>query len=170
MYYNVIQQFILTLGNLDAILAKATEQATTRGYSVDNFMTQRLAPDMLPFARQVPIACDAAKAAAEMLSGKPAPKLADDQKTVAELRERIENTLVYLRTIQPGDFAEVTDSTVIKMTYPMGKAMLAPDALMSRWVPNFYFHVSMTYAILRSGGIALGKMDYLGPIKLFDAQ
>lgn len=63
MYYRVIQQFIFSLGNLDAILTKATEQATARVYSVDNFMTQRLAPDMLPFARQVQIACDAAKAA-----------------------------------------------------------------------------------------------------------
>ncbi len=157
MYYRVIQQFIFTLGNLNTILGKASEQATARGYSADNFMTQRLAPDMLPFARQVQIACDAAKAAGSLLTGRAAPKFEDTEKTVAELQERIAQTLSYLNTIGANDFGHIADDTVIKVPFPAGKAMLAPDAMMQRWLPNFFFHVSMTYAILRKAALCWAR-------------
>lgn len=103
------------------------------------------------------------------MTGKAAPRFEDTETTIAELQVRIANTLTFLNSIGPNDFDAVTDTTVVKMTFPAGKAMLAPDAMFSRWMPNFFFHVSMTYAILRGSGIALGKMDYLGKIAIFDA-
>ena len=169
MYYETIRQFAKTLGNLDAILEKATVQATERGYPVDNFMTARLAPDMLPFARHVLIAADTAKAAAAAFSGKEAPRYEDNEKTVAELRARIAKTLAWFETLQPEDFAKTRADTVVRIPYPPGKTMLAQDALFSRAIPNFYFHVTTAYDLLRAGGITIGKTDYLGERKMSDA-
>ena len=169
MYYETIRQLHKSLGNLDAILAKATTQAAERGYPVDNFMTARLAPDMLPFPVQVTIACDVAKFAGAVLAGKEVPKFPDGEKTVAELRERIGKTLAFLDTLQPGDFARLKADTIVPIPYPPGKAMHAQDALFSRTIPNFYFHMVTAYALLRHGGITIGKMDYLGELKMFDA-
>jgi hypothetical protein len=168
MYAALLAQFQFTLANLDAILAKAEAHAESRSFPVDNFMALRLAPDMLPFWRQVTIACDVAKAAAAAYARIDAPKFEDNETTVAQLRERIAKTLAFLATISPEQYT-IADDDVVRVPFPPGKAMLARDAALSRSVPNFFFHVSMAYAILRAGGVNIGKMDYLGPIKLFDA-
>lgn len=169
MYYATIQQLNKTLGNLDAILGKATEHAAARNFPVDNFMNARLAPDMLPFSRQILIACDTAKFVAASLAGQDAPKFDDDEKTVADLRARIAKTTAYLATFHAADFAQVTEVTPIKVPYPAGKKMLAQAAILSRALPNFFFHVTTAYALLRAGGIPLGKTDYLGALEMFDA-
>jgi len=169
MYYAVVQQFIRTLRNLDAILVKATKYAETRKFDPNVFCTMRLAPDMLPFTRQVQIACDTAKRTAAGLSGKEAPVHEDNEKTLDELRARIASCVAYLETFKPEDFAHVTDKTVVKVPNPPGKALYAPDALLGRSVPNFFFHVTTAYALLRAGGVEIGKLDFLGPLPLFDA-
>jgi hypothetical protein len=167
MFHPVIRQFAKTLRNLDAILVKATAYAEARKFPVDNFLTQRIAPDMLPFSRQVQIACDAAKAAAGGISGREVPKFADEEKTFAELRERIAKTVALLDSFKPEDFAK-SATMLVKVPNPPGKVMHAEASLLSRSLPNFFFHVVTAYAILRAGGVEIGKRDYLGELELLD--
>jgi hypothetical protein len=169
MYYLVIRQFARTLKNLDACLVKAQKYAETRGFDVNNMVQSRLAPDMLPFVAQVRIACDNAKMAAANLAGKPAPKHEDTETTFEELRARIGKALAFLDGCTEADFAKVTPEQVIKLHYPAGKALRANDYLVGRQIPNFYFHVATAYDILRSNGVDVGKMDYLGELPLIDA-
>jgi hypothetical protein len=122
---------------------------------------------MLPFASQVRIACDSAKAAAANLSGKPAPKHEDTETTMEELRARIGKCLAVLEGYSAADFAAVEADTLIKMPNPAGKGLRAEDYLVARQIPNFYFHVSMAYALLRHGGVDVGKADFLGLGDLF---
>jgi hypothetical protein len=169
MYHLAIRQFARSLKNLDAVLDKATAYAAARKFDVNNFCSARLAPDMLPFLAQVRIACDNAKAAAALLSGKEAPRHEDNETTVAELRGRIAKCLAYLETFTAADFERTNAQTVVKLTNPKGKALHAEEYLFVRQIPNFYFHVVTAYAILRHGGVDLGKADYLGPLPVFDA-
>jgi len=169
MYFAVIQQFQRTLVALDAILGKAILHAETKKFSPDNFCTARLAPDMLPFTRQIQIACDSAKRATAGLTGKEAPVHEDTEQTMAQLRERIQKCLAYLATFRSEDFAKVSAKTEVKLPNPPGKAMHADDALLARSVPNFFFHVMVAYALLRAGGVEIGKLDFLGDLPpMFD--
>lgn len=168
MYFPMIKQFQRTLTALDAILGKAVAHAEARKFSPDNFCTSRLAPDMLPFSRQIQIACDSAKRAGALLSGKEAPAHEDNETTMAQLRERIQKCLAFLGTLREEDFAKVTAKTVVPLPNPPGKAMHAEDALLARAVPNFFFHVTTAYAILRAGGVEIGKLDFLGDLPMFD--
>src|SRR5437764_15170250 len=104
MEYLLVRQFVRSLKNLDAILAKAQKHAETRKFDPDNYFGLRLFPDMLPFSAQVRIACDTAKATAANLSGKEAPKHEDNEKTFAELRARIAKCLAYLDTFTESAF------------------------------------------------------------------
>lgn len=169
MYFVTIQQFAKTLKNLDHCLDKATAFAESKKFDVNNFCTQRLAPDMFPMARQIQIACDVAKTAAGQLSGTEAPKFEDKETTIPELRERIRKTHAFLESLNEDSYKKTTTTTPVKLTHTPGKAMQAQDLLLSRATPNFFFHVSMTYALLRAGGVDLGKKDYLGELKLIDA-
>lgn len=169
MYQVIVSQFRKTLGNLDGILAKAVAHAEARGFDPNAFCAERLAPDMFSLTRQVQIACDGAKGIAAALTGREAPKLADDEKTIAELRARIGKTIAFLDSLAPADFEKVSAKTVVKLPYPPGKAMHADAALVGRYVPNFFFHVTTAYAILRKSGVAIGKTDYLGDLPMFDA-
>lgn len=169
MYYLAIRQFARTLKNLDQVLNKADEYALARGFDVNNFINMRLAPDMLPLVVQVRIACDNAKAAAAGLSGRPAPKHEDNETNMEELHGRIGKCLAFLDSLSEADFAATTADTVVPLAYPAGKALRAEEYLFGRQIPNFYFHVVTTYDILRSGGVPLGKGDYLGELGLIDA-
>jgi uncharacterized protein len=169
MYFAVVQQFIRTLNALDHLLGKAVAHADAKKFNVDNFMTARIAPDMLPFPFQVRVACDTAKRATAMLTGKEAPVHEDSEKTVAELRERIQKCLGFLKSFKDGDFKSVDPKATFKLQNPAGKAMHIDDALITRSVPNFYFHVSMAYALLRAGGVDVGKYDFFGDLPMFDA-
>jgi uncharacterized protein len=168
MYYTAIQQFARTLRNLDAILVKAEAYAKARGFNADNFLTARLAPDMLPFANQIRIACDTAKGAAQALSGKELPKHEDNEATFAELRGRIAKCLGVLEGVSAADFASTKPDAVIKMPNRPGKGMKADEYLWHRQIPNFYFHVTTAYALLRKGGVEIGKTDFLGPLDIVD--
>lgn len=168
MSFEVIRQFKATLSNLDALLDKAQAYAEAHKFSVDNFMTERLAPDMLPFAVQVRIACDTAKGTAATLAGVEAPRHADDETTVADLRGRIGKCVAYLETFKAEDFAGKAPDRVVKVTYPPGKGMYASEYLYARQIPNFFFHVTTAYALLRRGGMPIGKGDYLGDLTIID--
>jgi hypothetical protein len=169
MYYLAIRQFARTLTNLDAILGKANSYAEARKFDVNNYCTSRLFPDMLPLTNQIRISTDMAKAAAANLSGKEAPKFEDNEKTFEELRARLRRCISYLEGFSPADFEKVTSKTVIKIAFPQGKALHADEYLFGRQIPNFFFHVTTAYNLLRQGGAEIGKLDFIGPLDLLDA-
>lgn len=150
------------LGNLDSFLTKAEGHASAKKFDVNNFVGMRLAPDMLPFVRQVLIACDAAKNGIARLSGVEAPKFADDETTFAQLHTRIANTLTYLNSVPVGSIDGTDDKDI---TFPVGKdatRTMKGEAYLKHWMlPNMYFHVTMAYALLRQGGVELGKGQFL---------
>ena len=169
MYYLAVRQFVKTLKSLDHILDKAMKHAQAKNFDVNNFVGARLFPDMLPFATQVRIACDNAKSTAALLTGKEAPKHEDNEKTIEELRARIGKCLAYVETFSAADFEKTNAKTIIKIPNPKGKALYAEEYLFGRQLPNFFFHVTTAYNILRLGGVDLGTMDYLGAFNLLDA-
>jgi hypothetical protein len=157
-----------TLKNLDAVLDKAIKQAEARKYDVNNFCAARLYPDMLPFIAQVRIACDHAKSAAANLAGKEPPRHEDNETTVADLRARIAKCLAYLDTLTASDFEKTKPDTLIRLPNRPGKAIPAEEYLLARQIPNFYFHATTAYDLLRHGGIEIGKSDFLGPLGFID--
>jgi hypothetical protein len=167
--YPVIKQFARTLRNLDAVLEKAIKYAEARKFDVNNFCTARIYPDMLPFVFQVRNACDQAKTAAANLSGKEAPKHEDTEKTVPELRERIAKCVAYLDTFTAADFEKTKADTMIRLANRPGKAIPAAEYLYARQIPNFFFHATTAYDLLRQGGVEVGKGDFLGPLGFVDA-
>jgi hypothetical protein len=169
MYYLAIRQFVRTLKNLDVIVGKAVSHAEARKFDVNNFFGLRLAPDMLPFANQIRIATDMAKAAAANLGGKEAPKFDDNEKTIEELRGRIHKCISYLEGFSPADFEKVSSKTIVKIPFPQGKALHADEYLFGRQIPNFFFHVTTAYNLLREGGVEVGKLDFIGPLELLEA-
>jgi hypothetical protein len=157
-----------TLKNLDAILDKATKQAEARKFDENNFCASRLFPDMLPFIAQVRIACDHAKSTAANLAGKEPPRHEDNETTVADLRGRIAKCLAYLDTLTASDFEKTKPETLIRLPNRPGKAIPAEEYLLARQLPNFFFHATTAYDLLRHGGIEIGKSDFLGPLGFID--
>jgi uncharacterized protein len=154
--------FKATLGNLSHILDKGAAYAEARKFDPAVLLQFRLAPDMLPFTRQVLIACDGPKNGMARISGVEAPKFEDNEATFPELKARIQKTLDYLASIPP----ERIDGTEDKdITFPIGRdktRTMKAEAYLKHWVlPNFFFHVTTAYAILRNNGVELGKSDYL---------
>jgi hypothetical protein len=169
MYYLTIRQFVRTLKNLDGILDKAVQHAKSHNFDANNYCTSRLAPDMLPFPAQIRIACDMAKAAGANLAGKEAPKFEDNESTFDQLRERISKTIAFLDTISEKDVAGTNSQKVVKIPFPQGKAVLVDEYVLGRQIPNFFFHVTTAYALLRAGGVPVGKGDFIGNLNLLDA-
>ena len=102
------------------------------------------------------------------LAGKEAPKHEENETTMEDLRGRIAKCIGFLDTLKEGDFAQTKPDTVIKLAFPKGKAALAQEYLIGRQLPNFFFHVTTAYALLRAGGVELGKGDFIGQINLLD--
>ena len=169
MYYLAVRQFVRTLKNLDHILDKTMKHAQAKKFDVNNFLEARLFPDMLPFVAQIRIACDRAKTTAAQLAGKEPPQHEDNEKTMEELRGRIGKCLAYLESFTAADFEKTNAKTIVKLPNPKGKALYAEEYLFGRQIPNFFFHVTTAYNILRQGGVEIGKSDYLGTLNLVDA-
>ncbi len=165
--FECIPQFAKMLRNLDNCLEKATAHAKTKSFEVDVLAQARLAPDQYPLARQIQVACDAAKFAAAYLSGKEAPKHPDTEKTVPELRQRLQTCISYLETIKEGDLAGC-DERKIAPAWLKGKWLRGDQYLVQGAIPNFYFHVTTAYSILRHNGVDVGKMDYMGSLPVRD--
>jgi hypothetical protein len=164
MYQATIPQFIKMLGNLTPMLDKAVKHAETKKYDVSVLLSSRLAPDQYPFIRQIQIACDTAKGFAARMSGQEPPKHEDNEKTLDEVRHRIHKTVQYLQTIKAEQFKD-SEKRPIRLSFMEGKAMTGFDYATEMAIPNFYFHVTTAYAILRHNGIDVGKMDFLGQLK-----
>ncbi len=146
-----------------AILDKAEAHAKARKFDPNNYLSMRLAPDMFPLTRQIQAFCDHAKIASFRLAGATPPAMEDKETTIDELRARIEATLGLLKTID----AKAVDSAVDRdMVFPVGPAnkmkMQGPNYLMHFALPNFYFHLTTAYDILRSAGVEIGKRDFMG--------
>lgn len=160
MYYQSIQQMAKMIGGLSAQLDKAQAYAESRKFDVQNLLASRLAPDMFPLLKQVQVVCDTSKFAAARLSGREAPSHPDTEQTLAELKGRIEHTLDYLRSFSEDDFAGADDRKVV-LNFMPDKYLLGSEYLQSFSLPNFYFHLTTAYAILRHNGVELGKQDYM---------
>lgn len=153
------------LRNLDGWLAKATAHAEAKKYDTAVLVQTRLVPDMFPFARQIQSACDSAKYAAARVAGKEPPSHPDTETTFPELSARIAKVVAYLDTFTADDFRDV-DSRTVTLPRWEGKSMTAVDYLVEHALPNFYFHITTAYAILRQVGVDVGKRDYLGSLTL----
>jgi uncharacterized protein len=153
------------LTNLSAILDKAAAHAAAKKYDSVVLAQSRLYPDMHPLTRQVQIACDTAKGAAARLAGVEVPKHEDTETTLDELKQRIAKTLDFLKTLSD-DQINGADGRTIEIKFPNGAwKFTAVSYLTDFVVPNFYFHVSMVYALLRERGVEIGKTDFLGAIQ-----
>ena len=159
--HETIQLFAKTLGNLEKWMDKADESAKARSFEVDVLAQARLAPDQFSFVQQVQAACDQAKYAAAYLGGKQAPSHPDTEQTMAELRERIRKCASFLASVPEKDFAGAEDRKVAP-PWLGGRWLHGRDYLVHVAVPNFFFHATTAYAILRHNGVPLGKMDYVG--------
>lgn len=153
------------LGNLDGWLDKAAAHAAEKKFDVKVLLGSRLAPDMFPLMRQVQLACDNAKYLAARTAGVEAPAHPDSEETVDDLRRRIATVVTYLEGFAAGDFAGAEDRRVSLPRWE-GKSMTGTESLFEHVLPNFFFHFTTAYAILRHNGVPLGKRDYLGPLPL----
>ncbi|MNF34879.1 hypothetical protein D3C85_785760 [compost metagenome] len=162
MYQASVPVFIRQLGNLSTILGLAASDAETRKIDPSVLLNARLAPDMFPLSRQVQIACDGASAGTALLAGIDAPSCADDETSFAELQARIARVQAFLQGVDAAQLDGSEERTVTlsrrgKDTHFQGQAFLLDHVL-----PNFYFHLTTAYAILRHNGVAIGKRDFLG--------
>jgi hypothetical protein len=163
MYYSTFRQMKKMLGQVDKWLDAAAAFGQAKSFDPNLFLGFRLAPDQFAFARQVQLACDTAKAAASRLTGKEAPAHADTEKTIDELHARVRAVIAYLEGFSEKDF-EGAGARVITQPRWEGKVMSGADYFVEHAMPNFFFHTSHAYAILRHNGVALGKKDFLGAL------
>jgi uncharacterized protein len=157
--------FVRMLGNLTQWLDKAEAHAAAKKFSPEVLLAARLAPDMLPLSKQVQIACDTAKFCLARLAGVEAPKFDDDEATLAELRARVRKTVDFVQSVPA---AQVAGSEARDITVPRrdGAIVLKGETYLKHYaLPNFFFHVTTTYALLRHNGVELGKGDYLGALQ-----
>ena len=162
MYQASVPRFVNILNNLSGILDKAQAHVDAKKLTDASLTAFRLYPDMLPMTTQVQIACDAAKGVVARLAGVEIPAFADEEKTLADLKARVAKTIAFIQTITPAQIDGTEEKDIVikrgeKETHYKGMQFLLGHA-----VPNFYFHVTTTYNILRHNGVEIGKRDFLG--------
>lgn len=165
MYLELCRQFKKQLGQIDKWLDMAVAHAKAKSFDPNLFLGFRLAPDQFAFARQVQIACDTAKLGMARAAGKEAPNHPDTEQTIDELRARVKTVIAYLEGFSEKDFETAASRTVTQPRWE-GKVMNVPDYFVEHAIPNFFFHLSHAYAILRHNGVDVGKRDYLGTLSL----
>ncbi|MDH2435052.1 DUF1993 domain-containing protein [Pokkaliibacter sp. MBI-7] len=164
MYEASIPVFVRGLKNLSAILEKAVTNAEIRRIKPEVLVNARLAPDMLPLSAQIQILSDSAKGCAARLAGVEVPSFADAEVTFDDLQERIEKTLTFIQGIAAADVDGSEDHTVVLKIGGRELSFSGKSYLLNFAMPNFYFHLTTAYAILRHNGVDIGKRDYLGDI------
>ena len=165
MYYQTSCQMKKMLGQLDKWLDSATTFAQGKSFDPNLFLGFRLAPDQFAFVRQVQTACDTAKLAVSRLTGKEAPSHPDTEQSLDELRARVRSVIAYLDGFSAKDFEGAATRSVTQPRWE-GKTMSGADYFLEHALPNFFFHLSHAYAILRHNGVGIGKRDYLGTLSL----
>jgi hypothetical protein len=165
MYDVSIPIFTLSLTNLSAILDKAASHEESKKVDPKVIPQARLIVDMLPLSAQIQIACDTAKGAAARLAGVEAPKHEDTEVTLAELKARVAKTLDFIRTIKPEQLQKAETREIV-LKFPQTTLKFTGINYLTNFaLPNFFFHVTTAYALLRKNGVDLGKRDFLGPIQ-----
>ncbi|MGZ4992109.1 MAG: DUF1993 domain-containing protein [Methylobacter sp.] len=162
MYQASIPAFVRMLGNLSAILDKAAAHAEAKKIDPAVFINARLAPDMFPLSRQIQIATDMVKGCAARLAGIEVPRYEDNETTFAELQARIDKTKAFIQSVNA---SQIDGSEERQITLKFGSrelSFLGQAYLLDFVLPNFHFHLSMTYAILRHNDVEIGKKDYIG--------
>jgi hypothetical protein len=162
MYQASVPQFKKMLGNLSVILKKGEEYASAKKLEGTILTGERLFPDMFPLSKQVQIACDQVKNSMARLAGIEPPKFDDSETTFAELQERVAKTIAFIDGIKPAQ-VDGTEAKEIKFSIKEWHFEFVGEQYLLTWIiPNFYFHVTTTYNLLRHNGVEIGKADYLG--------
>jgi uncharacterized protein len=162
MYRASVPVFVQYLSALSAILKKAEAHCGTKKIEPSVLVGSRLAPDMFALARQVQIATDHAKGAAARLSGSEVPSFPDTEKTFDELQARIAKTLDYIQSFKPEQIDGSDDKDIVLKIAGQDYPFKGVDYLMHFAMPNFFFHVTTAYGILRHCGVEIGKRDFMG--------
>lgn len=161
LYDISIPTYRRALLNLASFLDKAEAHAAANGVDLSTYAEARLTPDMHPFTRQIQMASDSAKGGAGQLAGVAAPSMPDVETTFPELRERIAKTVAFLDTIDKAA-VDARDGATIELPLPGGSLKFTATNFLTQFsLPNFFFHVTIAYALLRANGVPLGKMDFL---------
>lgn len=162
MYQASVPQFVKMLTNLSNILKKGEEFADTKGIDSAALVEGCLAPDMFPLSKQVQIACDQVKNGMARLAGVEPPKFEDNETTFAQLQDRIAKTITFANSLKPAQ-VDGTEAKEIKFSIKEWSFEFVGEQYLLTWImPNFYFHVTTAYDILRHNGVEIGKSDYLG--------
>lgn len=165
MHSASVPVFTRILGNLIVWLDKAEAHAVARKFEPSVYLSARLAPDMLPFTKQIQIGCDAAKFGIARLAGVSAPKFEDDEASLSDLRERARKTIDFLHSVAP-DAIDGSEDREVKIPRRDGTMTMLGEPYLKNFVlPNFFFHLTTTYALLRHNGVDLGKGDFLGALQ-----
>ena len=163
MYTVSIPIFIQHLNGLNTVLDKAAAWAATRKVNEADFLNMRLSPDMFNLARQVRAATDHAANAAARLTGKELLKLANDETTIAQLKDRIGKTIEYLKGVRPSEIDGTEDKDItITLANGQTRQFTGQSLVLGNSLPNFWFHTTTAYDIVRQCGVELGKRDFMG--------
>jgi len=163
MYTVSIPIFIRHLNGLNTVLDKAAAWAATRKVNEADFLNMRLSPDMFNLARQVRAATDHAANAAARLAGKELLKLANDETTIAQLKDRIGKTIEYLKGVRPSEIDGTEDKDItITLANGQTRQFTGQSLVLGNSLPNFWFHTTTAYGIVRQCGVELGKRDFMG--------
>lgn len=165
LYDQTVPAYRQGLANLDAWLEEALASAEARGFSADNLLVARLAPDQFDLTRQIQTACDTAKLTGARLADVDAPQHEDGPATFEELRARIADVRAFLETLDR-DAVEAARGRRFEPPFMKGMDVALPDYVREFGIPNFYFHLTTAYAILRHNGVKLGKRAFLGHLSL----
>jgi hypothetical protein len=163
MYKTSIPVFKQLLTSLSAILTKAEAYAATKKFEPAVLLNAQLYPDMFPLIRQVQVAADFAKSVSARLAGVEVPAYEDNEQTFADLQARIAKTLAFIESLTPAQFdGSETRDIVLRPGTPKEKKMVGHNYLINYGLPQFFFHVTTAYAILRHNGLEVGKGDFMG--------
>ena len=162
MFQISVSIFVRQLGGVATCLKKAQTLYAEKKYDESTLLCYRLYPDMFSFAKQVQIATDHARNCAALLAGLEAPKYEDNEKSLAELIARVEKTIAWLNTVKPGQVDGSEGKTVTVKMRDREVNFTGLDLLQNRSLPNFYFHITTAYNILRHNGLEIGKRDFMG--------
>ncbi len=162
MYQASAPVLIRMLGNLSSILDKAAAHAEAKKIDPAIFINACLAPDMYPLSRQIQIATDMAKGCAARLAGIEVPSYEDNESTFPDLQARIAKTVAFLQSVSAEQINGSEERSVTLTLRGKETRFLGQPYLLNFVLPNFYFHITVAYAILRHNGLEIGKMDYVG--------
>lgn len=167
VYDIAVPEFQLMLNNLKNILVKAQGFAETKKIDMTVLLNSRLIADQFPLGKQIQITCDTAKFFVGRLANLDAPVFEDNEQTLDQFVQRIDKTLNFIKTVKPEQFKNY-ESQKITSKFRPGKYMDGKSYFLQHVIPNFYFHMTTAYSILRANGVDIGKNDYIGPVNWVD--